>query len=336
MDDYRKKGAWNNSHGIIPTASVLIPAYNVEKYLRRALDSVINQTYKNFEIILINDGSTDSTPQICDEYGKKYDFIHVYHQTNMGLSKTRERLLEKVNGKYIFWLDSDDYYENTLIEKAIKALETEDADVASWGIVRIEINGEKIYNFIDDIGAEEWKKVSRWGMYPGVLLYASKKEMWDDWEKFPDDVDLLDDVWITSQIIPKAKKIVALEEALYYYDFTNMESISHHYSAKNLCRAGIAFYRIIKKNLKEDSKAIPLRLDFIRKLLVNSYSINQIDRSLTNAQTDLIKAALKDLDNLYPQKKMKKFYFIQFCVIHGIDFYCRIYGKGRLKRFKQK
>lgn len=111
------------------TCSILVPAYNVEKYLGRALDSIIYQTYKDLEIILIDDGSTDSTPQICDEYGEKYNFIHVYHQKNVGLSKTRVRLLEKATGKYIFWLDSDDYYDPSLLEKAVKVFESNDVDI---------------------------------------------------------------------------------------------------------------------------------------------------------------------------------------------------------------
>lgn len=96
------------SKNIYPKVSVLMPAYNVEKYLKRALDSVLNQTYKDFEIILIDDGSTDATPQICDEYGEKHGFIWVSHQENMGAANTRERLITIAKGKYIFWLDADD------------------------------------------------------------------------------------------------------------------------------------------------------------------------------------------------------------------------------------
>lgn len=70
----------DKKESMMAICSIVVPTYNGEKYLKRALDSALNQTYKDFEIILIDDGSTDSSPQICDEYGSKYDFIHVFHQ----------------------------------------------------------------------------------------------------------------------------------------------------------------------------------------------------------------------------------------------------------------
>lgn len=127
-----------------PQVSVLMPTYNVEKYIKRALDSALNQTYQGFEIILIDDGSTDSTPRICDEYGEKYPFIHVRHQMNVGISKTRERLLEKARGEYIFWLDADDYFDFTLLEKAVEAFEKNDADIVVLGNVKLTNSGDKI------------------------------------------------------------------------------------------------------------------------------------------------------------------------------------------------
>ena len=91
------------------TISVVIPAYNVQKYLSACLDSVINQTYHNLEIIVINDGSTDSTGTICDDYARKDTRIKVIHQENQGLSGARNTGLNNCTGDYIFFLDSDDY-----------------------------------------------------------------------------------------------------------------------------------------------------------------------------------------------------------------------------------
>ena len=100
--------------------SILIPVYNVEKYLSKCLESILLQTYKNIEIIIINDGTTDSSLDIAELYASKYDFIHVYSYENAGISTTRNRALEKATGDYYLFVDSDDYLNPHMIEKMIK------------------------------------------------------------------------------------------------------------------------------------------------------------------------------------------------------------------------
>lgn len=319
------------------SCSILLPAYNGEKYLKRALDSIVNQTYKDFEVILIDDGSTDSTPQICDEYAKKYSFIHTFHQKNVGPFKIREKLLEKAKGKYIFFLDQDDYYDLTLLEKTMRAFEQTHADVVGWGKTRLTMAGDRIENPIEEWGAVQWQKRTAWGVHPETIYYSAPKSLWNQVERTPDPDggDLVDDVWFTSQLVPKAKKVVSLGEALYFYDNTNLNSVTHNISAKALYRAAKTFYEIIKRNQKTYPEDVPPNLEYVRKYMVNSYCVAQIDNSLSSDQKELLREALKYLFERFPQKKTKKFYFIQLCVIYGIDFYCRIYGKGRLKRFKQ-
>ena len=102
--------------------SVIIPIYNVENYIEECLDSVINQTLKDIEIILINDGSPDNCPRICDEYAQKDDRIHVVHQQNGGLSSARNTALDLAQGKYIAFLDSDDIWNEEKLEKQIKIM----------------------------------------------------------------------------------------------------------------------------------------------------------------------------------------------------------------------
>ena len=108
--------------------SVVIPVYNVEKYLRKCIDSVVSQTYKNIEIILVDDGSPDKCPQICDEYAEKYDNITVIHKTNGGLSDARNVGIERAKGKYILFLDSDDSLEITAIEDMVVIASKQNAD----------------------------------------------------------------------------------------------------------------------------------------------------------------------------------------------------------------
>lgn len=109
--------------------SIVIPIYNTEKYLKRCLDSVINQSYKNIEILLINDGSTDNSLRICERFAKEDNRIKVFSERNFGVSSARNLGINKSNGKYIFFLDSDDWIENRTIEILANAI-TSDRDLS--------------------------------------------------------------------------------------------------------------------------------------------------------------------------------------------------------------
>lgn len=115
---------------IHPLISIIIPIYKVEPYLRRCLDSIVNQTYTNLEIILVDDGSPDACPQICDEYAAKDKRIVVIHKQNGGLSDARNAGLDICKGEYISFVDSDDWVDEKYIEELIKITIKENADIA--------------------------------------------------------------------------------------------------------------------------------------------------------------------------------------------------------------
>lgn len=122
--------------------SVIVPIYNVENYLRRCVDSIINQTYKNLEIILVDDGSPDNCGEICDEYKKVDSRIVVIHKRNGGLSDARNTGLEIMHGEYVIFIDSDDYFEDNAIEVMLDMAEKQNADLVIADIRSINENGE--------------------------------------------------------------------------------------------------------------------------------------------------------------------------------------------------
>ena len=122
----------NNKSVNRPLVSVVIPVYNVEKYLRECVDSVINQTYRQIEIILIDDGSTDSCGDICDKYALIDSRIKLIHQENQGLGHARNVGMVEATGKYIIFLDSDDYWELTALEELIEEAEKKDLQVIAF------------------------------------------------------------------------------------------------------------------------------------------------------------------------------------------------------------
>jgi len=112
--------------------SIIIPIYNVEDYLRETIDSVLSQTYKNLEIILVDDGSTDTSSDICDTYSERDKRIKVIHQNNQGLSATRNVGTSMATGQYIFYLDGDDYLENNAIELLLSENKNYDLIISNY------------------------------------------------------------------------------------------------------------------------------------------------------------------------------------------------------------
>lgn len=114
--------------------SIIVPVYNVEKYLKKCVDSIVNQTYKNLEIILVDDGATDNSGKICDELVELDNRIKVYHKKNGGLSDARNYGVERATGDYIGFVDSDDYIDAEMYEKLYEAIKKENVDVAECNL----------------------------------------------------------------------------------------------------------------------------------------------------------------------------------------------------------
>jgi glycosyltransferase involved in cell wall biosynthesis len=121
-----------------PLISIIVPVYKVEKFLSKCVDSILNQTYRNIEIILIDDGSPDNSPAICDEYAEKDNRIKVIHQRNAGLAGARNAGLAICRGEYIAFVDSDDYIEPNMMEAMLNAAVNNDCDIVRCNCATIK------------------------------------------------------------------------------------------------------------------------------------------------------------------------------------------------------
>ena len=126
--------------------SVIVPVYNAEKYLRRCIDSILAQTFTDFELLLINDGSTDLSGAICDEYALNDSRIKTIHKPNTGVSSTRNRGLNESQGKYIIFLDADDFwYVNIALEQLVEIAEKYDLDVVRGEYKAVTQDGNDLF-----------------------------------------------------------------------------------------------------------------------------------------------------------------------------------------------
>lgn len=203
-----------------PLISVIIPVYGVEKYIAQCLESVINQTYKNLEIIVVNDGTKDRSADIAKEYAAKDSRIKVYDFKNGGLSVARNRGLEIATGEYISYLDSDDWIDTKMYETLLEAAMKNEADMVKCGI--IETNGvaeEKItFSDVKIINNEQHKAFENY--FNGILWTLAwnglyKKELAKK-VKFPDNV-VNEDNYSSGIFLYLAKKIVVIPFCGNYY-----------------------------------------------------------------------------------------------------------------------
>ena len=128
-----------------PKISIIVPVYKVEKYIHKCIDSILNQTFKDFELILVDDGSPDNCGKICDEYAKKDSRVIVIHKENGGLSSARNSGLDIARGDYIGFVDSDDYIENDMYELLYNLCEENNCDISSCSSI-IHFPNKKVIN----------------------------------------------------------------------------------------------------------------------------------------------------------------------------------------------
>ena len=132
----------------VPKISIIVPIYNIEKYISKCIDSILTQTYKDWELILVNDGSTDNSGKICDEYVLKDNRIKVIHKKNEGVTATRDRGVKEAKGEFLFFIDGDDYITENALELFINKQKENDADLVKGSYCTITNKNEIIDNFI--------------------------------------------------------------------------------------------------------------------------------------------------------------------------------------------
>ena len=140
--------------------SVVIPVYNMEKYLKRCIDSVLEQSYQNIEIIIVDDGSTDESAEICDVYKRENNNIKVIHKRNQGLVSARKEGLSICSGEYVVYVDADDWIEPHMLSEMVKVMECNEVDVAQCGLIWEYQSGDSIQN--DDVIAEGKFNLMQW------------------------------------------------------------------------------------------------------------------------------------------------------------------------------
>lgn len=216
--------------------SIVVPVYKVEKYLEKCLYSIINQTYKNVEIILIDDGSPDNCGKICDKYAQKDRRIKVIHKENRGVSSARNEGINISTGKYLTFIDSDDWVDENYIYSLYNQCVENDADISVCNIEDFDENTQEIiHNFEEtecNLKQEDFcKELMLERYFPSVVwgkMY--KKELFQE-IRFNENTKIAEDLEIIFKLIKKSKKAnINTHKYLYHYTIRNESVMSGKYN----------------------------------------------------------------------------------------------------------
>lgn len=214
-------------------ASILLSVYNKAEFLDKCIASLREQTYKNIEIVLVDDGSTDNSLAVCKRYAKLDKRIKVVHQENQGLCGARNTDLQNCCGEYIFWVDPDDYVDSSLVKDSVEAMEKFQADIVLLGVNIM--NGDKCTGGRDwdtRFSSDQLKLIS--GCINGWELWgrAYRRHLWDG-VRFDAKLRTTENVYVTGILMERAKKVIALPKRYYYWQRAPHGSIVQTRKAKS-------------------------------------------------------------------------------------------------------
>lgn len=304
--------------------SFIVPVYNTEKYLKKCLDSLVNQTYKDFEIIVVNDGSTDKSSSIISKYQKKYKNIIVIDKENEGLSMARNRGVQKSSGKYIIFVDSDDYVSNKLLEEVDKKID--DSDILRFQIATEDEGYTKINEYHEEgfesmCGYDAFKYLSSYHFVEPAWCYVIRKNYYIE-NKFSFKKGVYhEDFGLIPYVIYKARKVKSIDFIGYYYIQRNGSIMNNNDYKKTVKKAfdmleQYKTMRLFAKNINRKNNLDDYFLSYIsnsvivkarelkkdeKKLYINELKkLNVFDGVLVNARIRRFKKYLmKHNLNLY-------------------------------------
>lgn len=274
--------------GVNDLVTIIVPVYNAEKYIVKCVESLINQTYKNTEIFLIDDGSVDKSSEICDIFCQEYEKIKTFHKTNGGVSSARNFGLKMANGKYIMFVDSDDSLDEKYVENMLLGISVNDLIISKIEIIigekqrSVDFDNEQIIN-IKELNVL-FEQTNGYGLLASPCNKLYKKALITSF--FPEDIKNGEDAIFNLNYIQNCKKICLTNSCKYNYYYNNPNSLTKKY----------------KESTFEDT----IKVFKFLKIFVKNYGINQtyINRFLLRTICSISKSLIKCKN--YPKKSKKE------------------------------
>lgn len=292
-----------------PKISIIVPVYKVEQYLPKCIDSILSQTYQNWELLLIDDGSPDNSGRICDEYAAKDERIRVFHKKNGGVSSARNLGLDYAEGGYVMFVDSDDWISNNCLQVCFDEIKKDKLDALQFGFISVtddlEIPRVKIATLL--LNGEKYIQTNNFNVCVWGGIY--KREIIEEYKlRFPKELKLAEDQIFVLSFIKKAVRIKYLDNAMYYY-LQREDSAVHAPKSEDMlksCDKLIAFGK--------EWSAIKSHIDAVIVQFI-IHMINNNDVRFSSLKEIYIKQKVKNINSKYgllrifPRLAKLNFYF---------------------------
>lgn len=260
---------------MLPSISLIIPVYNAADYIVRCLESIMAQTFKDYEVLLVDDGSKDASGQICDEYAKEYVNIHTIHQINGGVSSARQTGLDNSTGEYVIFVDPDDWVEPTMLEDLYSKIVETNADMVITDFFVNTIYGQKYVN--QQPSSLNSKSVLHdlfEKLHGSCCNKLVKHKCFLDYDvRFPIGVNYMEDFFVNVSLLLNPLKIAYLNHAYYHYVIgENTNSLSLSFG---------------KENYMERRKLLDMLEPLLKDVYPKGLSILKIDLAIWLLETHL-------------------------------------------------
>ena len=270
--------------------SIMIPVYNAEKYLKQCLDSIVNQSYSNLEIIITNDGSTDSSEEIIKQYMNRDKRIVYKYQYNSGISATRNNLKKMMTGTYGIYIDSDDYLEERAIEKLLHLGNSNNADIITFNYCEIKNNQKYVKRpeneEIQIYHKEEAKKAYILGddnLSFVIWRKFCRKEIFDN-ITFPEIRYIPEDMFTGFEFVKNANIIVHCNQNLYYYRVlqNSLTTKKERIDKEEATKVEYEIFKLNKEEYKKRMVEVPsfkniITSQFFNQMIMSIYALNKIE-----------------------------------------------------------
>lgn len=307
--------------------SFIVPVYNTEKYLKKCLDSLVNQTYKDFEIIVVNDGSTDKSSNIISKYQKKYKNIIVIDKENEGLSMARNRGVQKSSGKYIIFVDSDDYVSNKLLEEVDKKID--DSDILRFQIATEDEEYTKINEYHEEefesmCGYDAFKYLSSYHFVEPAWCYVIRKNYYIE-NKFSFKKGVYhEDFGLIPYVIYKARKVKSIDYIGYHYVQRNGSIMNNNDYKKTVKKAfdmleQYKTMRLFAKNINRKNNLDDYFLSYIsNSVIVKARELKKDERKVYINELK----KLNVFDGVLVNTKIRR--FKKYLMKHNLNLYLKV------------
>lgn len=327
--------------------SVIIPVYNVSEYLEICLDSIVNQTYKDLQIIIVNDGSADNSAEIAKGFADRDKRIQLIHQENKGVSVARNNGMKNAKGKYLFFVDADDRITSNAVELLINRIKNDDTDLVCAGYYEVNLQfpkGLKLNDFTKEqqdtiINQSDFQK----NLFNGVsgVLWAKlfRREFFENYNLcLNPEINFSEDLLLVIEYSFYVKKVSVISDSIYYYNRLNEFGLSRKLKESNINDLKLTNQKILEFSDKLKSLDI---IEIIKNREIN-FLIQYLKQNITNYQSfrkainhvymhfdsDLIKLAYKKSNCNYFLTLIKyKIYYLSYILLKSEEI---------LKKLKQK